>query len=611
MNRKSLRLWLYNALLITVVGIVALCAPPWQETWPNGLVVALFVVVQWMVWHFGFPVPTMGMNSMERVPQVAAVLLFPLPVAMVINAIPALVWPFTNHRYRQGSWHYGAIRAVHNACMLFVITGIGGLAYTALGGPVPLMSIRWTEVDALLALAFVMQIVNSAMILAFFGVDGRDIRRLATWDYLWSDLLFVPLGILSALIYTNTDSVTMIMFVLLILFLVVTFHELSESRTKIAMRLDALDAASAARRGMTGSVRVDEVAERLFAEIGSLFKFEIAFVALYDREADELDVVIQTNKGVRLPRMRKPVTQGLSGHVVRTGKPVLIDHWDRAAEDLRAKAVIAPDEDPGSVLIVPMKIGERVVGILSVQDPRANYFSDTDKNALLALADDIAPVLSDAQTFQELDDYRLGLEQRVQERTQELERAGEERECLLTELRVKSETLAKQSREDALTGLGNRRWFEERLQEEIERARRYGHPLGFALLDIDHFKRINDSAGHAGGDAVLVRLACALRERLRLSDAIARIGGEEFAILFPETNAVHAVQKMELLRAAIVGTDFTDIDPGLQVTISAGVTEWLPDETRDVLLRRADVALYRCKAEGRNCVRLADLTKPG
>ncbi len=159
------------------------------------------------------------------------------------------------------------------------------------------------------------------------------------------------------------------------------------------------------------------------------------------------------------------------------------------------------------------------------------------------------------------------------------------------------------SRHDPLTGAANRRYFFERAEEESMRARRYLQPLAVALIDIDHFKQVNDQHGHAAGDQVLRHLTQLSRELLRDADLLARIGGEEFAILMPSTN-VHGARKLaERLRQMIAEQDVDLGGHRLRVQFSAGVTQ-LRDEDQSIedCLRRADEAMYRAKQAGRNRV---------
>lgn len=157
------------------------------------------------------------------------------------------------------------------------------------------------------------------------------------------------------------------------------------------------------------------------------------------------------------------------------------------------------------------------------------------------------------------------------------------------ELLARVEAMA---RTDALTGLPNRRAWDEELRRELARAGRHGHPLAVVMLDLDHFKAFNDEHGHQAGDGVLAELGRAWRTQLRVSDFVARYGGEEFAALLPACPPDEAIAAIERLRIAI---------PAAQ-TCSAGVAYWDGHETPEALTGRADLALYRAKRAGRDRV---------
>jgi diguanylate cyclase (GGDEF)-like protein len=159
----------------------------------------------------------------------------------------------------------------------------------------------------------------------------------------------------------------------------------------------------------------------------------------------------------------------------------------------------------------------------------------------------------------------------------------------------------RQATTDDLTGLVNRRRFIEALDSEIVRASTFRSPLSVVLGDLDHFKLVNDRFGHQTGDEVLRRFAGLVREHLRDVDVPGRIGGEEFAILLPGTDATGAVAVAERIRRSLRSLRPTP-DGSRPVTASFGVAQLVTGETGDELLRRADVALYRAKSEGRNRV---------
>ncbi|MDD3311730.1 diguanylate cyclase [Pseudodesulfovibrio sp.] len=160
---------------------------------------------------------------------------------------------------------------------------------------------------------------------------------------------------------------------------------------------------------------------------------------------------------------------------------------------------------------------------------------------------------------------------------------------------------------DELTGLANRRAFFERFEEEADRAGRYGTPLSLVMFDIDHFKAVNDTFGHPMGDTVLTEVARLLSANARTSDILARYGGEEFAMLIPAMSCEEAARAAEKLRTVIEVNDPVLEGPRVKVTISAGVADAASVRSeggslRDNLLKAADRALYRAKAEGRNRV---------
>lgn len=156
---------------------------------------------------------------------------------------------------------------------------------------------------------------------------------------------------------------------------------------------------------------------------------------------------------------------------------------------------------------------------------------------------------------------------------------------------------------DELTGLYNRRVFLQRAAEELARGHRYGQPLHLALIDLDHFKLINDQFGHPVGDALLKHVSCQLQMQLRESDLLARIGGEEFAILLPSTGAEQAVELMRRLQAQIRAYPLDLHDTLLPITFSVGITGLQPlDQDPSDLLKRVDRMLYHAKNQGRNCI---------
>ena len=159
---------------------------------------------------------------------------------------------------------------------------------------------------------------------------------------------------------------------------------------------------------------------------------------------------------------------------------------------------------------------------------------------------------------------------------------------------------------DGLTGIFNRRFFEMRIAEEMERARRYEGGMAVIMMDIDHFKRLNDEFGHLLGDEVLRQVSSVFSQHLRKVDIVCRYGGEEFAILLPQTSVEQALNVAEKLRKEIAAWQFPGVPRA--VTISAGASAYpAHGDGRDDLVKAADAALYAAKQAGRNCVKAAEL----
>ncbi|MEC7433088.1 MAG: GGDEF domain-containing protein, partial [Pseudomonadota bacterium] len=183
----------------------------------------------------------------------------------------------------------------------------------------------------------------------------------------------------------------------------------------------------------------------------------------------------------------------------------------------------------------------------------------------------------------------------MQEKVAAMEAHSEQMQAQVREERQRALT-------DLLTQLPNREAWQERLSFEYNRWLRYRHPLTVAVLDVDLFKRINDSYGHKAGDRVLQLVAREMSTRLRSTDFIARFGGEEFVVLLPETPTDEACKVLDSLREHVSGLPFHFSGEPVSITFSAGLTGFQDDDTEESVFDRADRALYQAKDEGRNRV---------
>ena len=210
------------------------------------------------------------------------------------------------------------------------------------------------------------------------------------------------------------------------------------------------------------------------------------------------------------------------------------------------------------------------------------------------------------RTENEIRRLNADLERRVAERTQELQRANQDLAIEVTARTEAQHALHEMATHDELTGLPNRRALDRRLREEVVRSRRFGHPLAVVMIDVDHFKPVNDTYGHQAGDAVLQGIAHRIRPQLRATDFVARYGGEELLVLLPETTPFQATQVAEHLRISIASQPYAAIADGgaavaVRVTASLGVAGYPTDgDDVEALVRAADTAMYEAKRRGRN-----------
>jgi diguanylate cyclase (GGDEF)-like protein len=221
----------------------------------------------------------------------------------------------------------------------------------------------------------------------------------------------------------------------------------------------------------------------------------------------------------------------------------------------------------GSVAIVPLKLEQRVIGaIVATSDQPAGIPRDEARN--IALLGALA--------------------------------------ATSLEMVWEIEEVNRRARTDALTGLANRRAFDDQLSHMLAHADRFGHPVALIMADVDHFKTVNDSWGHEAGDVVLKSLASTLSAGVRAVDLVCRYGGEEFAILLPQTTLLGAVELADRLRRAIEEAPIKHASAEISVTVSCGVACY-PEGvlTKEALFAAADRALYDAKSAGRNCVKSA------
>jgi len=318
-------------------------------------------------------------------------------------------------------------------------------------------------------------------------------------------------------------------------------------------RARQLQAINAIAQQTTAVLDLEELLRRVCELIQDAFR--VSHVSLLLK--DESDLVLRAHHGTLTPR----IPQG--GRFPAASEPwASILAENRTVTDVPLASGSGFFAESASRMRIPLVSFGQTVGILALDSSQPDAFRDGDLQSLESVADICATAIQNAHYVE----------------------------------RVKQLAYL-----DGLTGIFNRRFFELRILEEIERARRYGTGMAIIMADIDHFKRLNDEFGHVLGDEVLRQVSSLFHQQVRKIDVVCRYGGEEFAILLTQAGAQHAIAVADKLRKMVGSWQF----PGVPrtVTISAGAAA-LPDQglTRDELVRAADSALYAAKQAGRNRV---------
>jgi len=321
----------------------------------------------------------------------------------------------------------------------------------------------------------------------------------------------------------------------------------------------------------------DGAIDRITALAARVFQVPMAIVSIVDSDR----IWFKSRYGLDLRQV--PRIPGLCASAILEHTPRIVTD---AALDLRTQAhpLVTGEFGLRFYAAAPLTtIDGYNVGTLSVIDKHPREIGDTKIKVLQDLA---------SMTMNEID-LRVSLRH-----------AWELDDALLQQLSREKQQAEHTAKHDALTGLGNRRKFDEAFSVEINRIQRHGGKLCIMMADIDHFKKINDRYGHGVGDEVLVQFGELLCLLVRPTDIVARIGGEEFAVLMPHTEISKAAATAERLRTSQADRHFGPLTE--PVTVSIGVAELEEGEDCESLLRRADQALYSAKRSGRNKVAAAN-----
>lgn len=317
----------------------------------------------------------------------------------------------------------------------------------------------------------------------------------------------------------------------------------------------------AARRIAHSTLDPEVVYQTVYQAVRETIGGDAFLLARYDPQSRLLTLAFGVEGEQRLPVQHLPLNETLLGHVVTTGQSILIRHLGQEAGQLPF-TFRRWGQMMNSVLAVPLPGRQGPTGAISVQAARPYAFDEEDQRLLEMLASHTAVALENAMLFEQTHQMAIT---------------------------------------DELTGLYNRRQLFNLGAREVQRARRFNRPLSAVMMDLDDFKRINDTYGHAVGDEVLRQWAQRVAQSIRDIDVLGRYGGEEFALVLPETRLDAAVRLAERLRQLVSSRPFVTSAGPLRLTMSLGVAAWHPQlPSIQALFREADQALYLAKRSGKN-----------
>jgi diguanylate cyclase (GGDEF)-like protein/PAS domain S-box-containing protein len=366
-------------------------------------------------------------------------------------------------------------------------------------------------------------------------------------------------------------------------------HQEAKEHLEELANINAISQAAAAH------LEINSLLELVGEKIYQIFQAQAIYIALYDEAEGLIHIPYWRSPEGRNEHRTMRLGEGLTSIIISSGQPLLIDHdYEQRSAELGVNRVPTVSGNlPKSWLGVPMRIGDKIIGVLGIQDFRKEYaYNLADLRLLSTIAANVGIAIQNAQLYEA-----------TQQREAEVRLANEQLRVQLGKIEALQEQLREQAIRDPLTGLFNRRYLVETLDREIAQALRASTPLSVIIIDLDHFKKINDAHGHKAGDLMLQTLGALLSTKTRDGDIACRYGGEEFVIVLPGASLAIAQQRAEQLRTTFQELRVTYHKQTLGATLSAGVAAFpLNGADGEAILQEADKALYIAKSTGRNRV---------
>jgi diguanylate cyclase (GGDEF)-like protein len=557
------------ALLIASPWLDLAPAPPIASEWTFVLFLGVILAGRGLAYH---PVPERVIALDSAYFVAAAVILGSVPagrlaaIALTLDSVFRLAVGARRGRMTRASWFHEAGYAFY----------FGGMTGALVMGCAELFRVDRVDLETAApgAVSLVVVGLGVAVLVTHYALQGaravlmgRSLRsyvKVIAIPAMLSEASLLPLGAVLVLIYRPDALLGVVLLSGIYVVISFLFNRLARTSAALRRRVGELEILNQTARRLAASLQLEELVETVArettraipeAEVLALVHRGTAgdgrfVVDCFDRERDEFSRVF-VGRG-----------EGATGWVIAHQAPLTIP--DLADSDLD----VGPAGAHGmrAWMGVPILMYGGCEGVLAIQSRAAGAFGAEQRRLLESIGLQVASALQNAHLYE-------------------------------------------MAMVDGLTGLFVRRYFDARIEEEIERSKRYGQPFSVVMMDIDDFKHLNDTHGHLLGDRVLRAVAQVVKTQMRGVDTAARYGGEEISIVLPRTEMVAALNQAERIRAAIADLRVTaegGSGPAIGVTASFGIAAY-PESgaaTAEDLVRRADRALYRAKKSGKNRVEL-------
>jgi diguanylate cyclase (GGDEF)-like protein len=556
--------------------IAAYVLPEQSPVHDNGFApFALFVIVILAARGMAFRMVEESVLSLDSAFYVAAAFcLGSVPAGrmvaftLTLDALIRLVIADRRHRLPPGS-------GTEHLSYVLYFGGISGALLVACGWMFDVDSVAHAEPSTV---AMRLVLVAGTFLLAHYALQGA---RLVLFGRPWrsyvrdialpgviAEAAVMPLAVVLVVLYRPGQQLGFLLLCATYLLLHFVFSRLRRTSHDLAQRVRDLETLGATARTLASALELEELVETVARETCRAIPAAEAVALVHrgsDRDTEKLVVDSYDRDGDHFARFTIDRGTGAVGLVIGEQRPLLID--DLASSDVPLGGGEGA-EGVRSWLGVPIFMSGGVEGVLAIQSRQAGAFGEAEQRLLESIGHQVAASLQNAHLYQ-------------------------------------------MAMVDSLTGLFVRRYFDARIEEEIERSKRYGTPFSVVMIDIDDFKLLNDTHGHLVGDRVLRAISAIVRSQMRGVDTAARYGGEELSLILPRTEMVAAYNQAERIRSSIADHR-VGVDPGagasevIGVTASFGIAAYPESgaQTGEDVVRRADKALYRAKKTGKNRVEL-------